>query len=798
VDGIVLDATPTATEAPVTRSRRVLSAWMVLAVALLLAAGAALAIGALHDRANAARQAEIFLLETGGLVAGHDALAHQALAGLVPVADLQPRIDDTTRRLDAAMGELDRFDAGVARAVAATAERYRTAAEDVADLLRQDRRDEAAALQTREVGPRLGALEQTITEAVASERAEATAAHRTAAIGSLAVVVVAVLLITALSWRLGRARRRVSSPAEGAAGTSDARFRALVQHSTDLYMILDADGALRDANPSVGTVLGQSPEALDGRPLTSFLHPDDLVAARQTLDEVAIAPGRGATIEVRLGHLDGTYRRVEANLTNLLAEPSVGGIVVSARDVSERAKREDELVHQAFHDPLTNLPNRALFRDRLEHALARSVRRAGAIGVLFVDLDDFKGVNDRHGHKAGDQLLSAVGTRLRGSVREGDTVARLGGDEFAVLLEDIDDPRGAMVVADRILHDLAAPVALDGPGAGREVHVTASLGVALSGSAYDRPEDLLRDADLAMEEAKTRGKGRARVFDAGMNARAWARLELETDLRRAVKQGELRVLYQPVVSLETGRIVEVEALVRWQHPERGLLTPADFVPLAEETGLIVPIGQWVLETGCAQVRAWQERHPEAAGLVLNVNVAGRQFADATLVADVARAVLASGLDPACLKLEITEGVAMENADATIATLQELETLGIRLAIDDFGTGYAALTYLERFPIDTLKIDRAFVSRLGTDADERALVRAVIAFAKMLNLTVTAEGVETEDQVTRLRALGCDRAQGYHFARPLTGEALAALLGASSAQVAGPTAPLASATGVAAR
>jgi diguanylate cyclase (GGDEF)-like protein len=442
----------------------------------------------------------------------------------------------------------------------------------------------------------------------------------------------------------------------------------------------------------------------------------------------------------------------------------------------ERQTFQQQLWRQAFHDPLTGLPNRALFRDRLEQALNRAERRMRSVAVLFLDIDNFKLVNDSLGHEQGDALLLTVAQRLQACLRAGDTAARLGGDEFTLLLEDISAVEDASRVADRVAAALRAPLVLDG----QEVFPTASIGIALSTPRRSRPDSILRDADVAMYHAKAEGKDRSAVFDATMLEQAAERLTLEADLRRAVDRGELLVHYQPIVSMKDRAVVEVEALVRWQHPERGLVSPAEFIPVAEATGLIVPIGQQVLEQACRQAAAWQTRYPTEPKLVVSVNLSARQFQHPDLLDDIRRAVGAAGLDPHCLKLEITESTVMQDAEAAVATMNELKSLGIQLAIDDFGTGYSSLGYLKRFPIDTLKIDRSFVSGLGQDAQDTAIVRSVLALARSLGLSVTAEGIETTGQEVQLAALDCDRGQGYLFARPLAATDVDAMLFAGRA------------------
>jgi len=445
-----------------------------------------------------------------------------------------------------------------------------------------------------------------------------------------------------------------------------------------------------------------------------------------------------------------------------------------AEEINQFPKRLEQLTRQAFRDSLTGLPNRALFMDRLTHGLTRARRRHEHLAVLFLDLDRFKLVNDSLGHAVGDQLLVEVSHRLGRSLRPGDTVARLGGDEFGLLLEDVADAESAEAVAVRIEAELAKPLQFEG----REIVITASIGIALSSARLGMPEEILRDADLAMYHAKATGKARHEVFDSSMSAPALDRMDLEMDLRSAISRHEFRLHYQPILRLDTGRITEVEALIRWQHAKRGLLQPDSFIGLTEETGLIVPIGRWVLTEACRQARVWQLEFPSTPPLVMSVNLSAKQFQHPHLVQEISQALTESGLDPASLKLEITESVVMHDAPATLAKLKELKRLGVRLAIDDFGTGYSSLGYLKRFPVDTLKIDRSFVRGLSKGGNDNAIVRAVVTVAKSLNMDVTAEGVETDEQRVELKALGCDRGQGYLFARPADAEHVTPFLASS--------------------
>jgi diguanylate cyclase (GGDEF)-like protein len=446
-----------------------------------------------------------------------------------------------------------------------------------------------------------------------------------------------------------------------------------------------------------------------------------------------------------------------------------------AEEIGQFPRRLEQLTKQAFRDSLTGLPNRALFMDRLSHGLTGAKRRHEHLAVLFLDLDRFKVINDTLGHTVGDQLLVEVSDRLGSSLRPGDTVARLGGDEFGILLEDVADAETAEAVALRIEEELAKPLHFEG----REVFVSASIGIALSSARLGMPEEILRDADLAMYHAKSKGNARHEIFDDSMSAPALDRMDLEMDLRSAISRQEFRLHYQPILRMDTGRITEVEALIRWQHAKRGLLQPDSFIGLTEETGLIVPIGQWVLREACRQAREWQLEFPSIPPLVMSVNLSAKQFQNPNLVQEISQALAESGLAAGSLKLEITESVVMQDAPATLAKLKDLKDLGIRLAIDDFGTGYSSLGYLKRFPVDTIKIDRSFVKGLSKDGNDNAIVRAVITVAKTLNMDVTAEGVETEQQRIELKALGCDRAQGFLFARPAAAEHVGPLLAISN-------------------
>jgi diguanylate cyclase (GGDEF)-like protein/PAS domain S-box-containing protein len=559
---------------------------------------------------------------------------------------------------------------------------------------------------------------------------------------------------------------------------SEARFSSLVQNSTDVVMVVEADSSIRYMSPSVERVLGYGAAALEGGKLTEYIHPEDKANVLQFL-----TAGAGehdthpALTEFRMRHRDDFWLHVETLRTNLLHDENVRGIVLNTRDVSERKAFEDQLSHQAFHDSVTGLANRALFKDRVEHALERQSREDKPVSVLFMDLDDFKTINDSLGHAAGDRLLAEVGERLKDCLRTADTAARLGGDEFAILLEDGGDGIDAAEVASRILVRLEGAFHLES----KDVFVRASIGIASAEHTTkvgpEGAEELLRNADVAMYMAKEAGKARYQVFEPAMHDTALRRLELKADLQRAVDNEEFVLHFQPVIELSTGAIEGFEALLRWQHPERGIVPPLDFIPLAEETGIIVPIGRWVLREAARRAKDLQERYPANPPLDMAVNLSARQLQRPELVTEVAEILMETQLDPGCLVLEITESVMMEDMDLSIQRLAELKELGVRLAVDDFGTGYSSLNYIRRFPVDILKVDKSFVDGVNEGGEESALTAAIIELAGILKLRPVAEGIERADQLERLLDLKCDLGQGYYFAKPLPVDGVDDLLSA---------------------
>jgi diguanylate cyclase (GGDEF)-like protein/PAS domain S-box-containing protein len=547
----------------------------------------------------------------------------------------------------------------------------------------------------------------------------------------------------------------------------EAYFRSLIQGSSDSMSICDKAGAVIYQSPSVERILGWSVAERLGRVATDLVHPDDLDRVMTEFRAAMRGDGPGLIV-CRLQHKDGRWLDCETLVNNQLEDPAVHGVVLNCRDISERKALQDAMQHQAFHDSLTGLANRALFADRVKHALAGCQRGDRRIAVLFLDLDGFKSANDSLGHSAGDQLLMETAYRLRGCVRPGDTVARLGGDEFAVLFEAIESERAVSQVATRFIEVLSAPFEVRG----QEVCISASVGYAIN-SPGDEADDLMRNADLAMYRAKATGKGRCVPFEPSMHVAVMERMALENDLRHAVERDELVLHYQPIIDLDTGAAVGVEALLRWQHPRLGLVPPGEFIAVAEESGLIVPIGRWVLEEACRQVRRWE--NAGAQRVRMSVNLSARQLSAPRTAEHVARTLRQTGVEPGQLVLEITESVLVDDADRTIAKLHLLRELGVKLAIDDFGTGYSSLSYLRRLPVNVLKIDRSFVSGVGSEGDLAALSNAVVDLGRSLGMETVAEGIEELDQLVRLRAMGCSLGQGYYFSRPKPADEIAPLL-----------------------
>jgi len=552
---------------------------------------------------------------------------------------------------------------------------------------------------------------------------------------------------------------------------SELRFRALVQQSSESVAVIDTNLIISYQSESVERIFGWPAHSLIGMDLSEpgkNAAPEIAAAVESIRDQ----PYGVTVIEVRIPHLDGRVRLAEITITNLLGDPSVNGFVLNTRDIQDASELQAQLMHEAYHDGLTGLASRALFRERVLQALGK---RSGAddVAVLFLDLDGFKEVNDSLGHAAGDALLVRVADRLRAAVRESDTVARFGGDEFGVVIESTVARADAEAVAGRIAAALEEPFRVDG----RELHVAVSIGLACGADAGGA-DQLLRNADLAMYRAKSAGGAGLAAYDPQMLTGLVQRLELEADLRRALARAELTLHYQPTVDLATGEIAGFEALVRWRHPTRGMISPLDFIGIAESTGLIVPLGRWVLAEACRQAVAWGAGTTRRLKMAVNVSV--RQFENGDLSALVAEVLAETGMPVDQLCLEMTESVLLTDTDENLTQLQRLKALGVTLAMDDFGTGYSSLGYLRRYPMDILKIDRSFVDRLGGDREDEALVRTIVGLGKSLGMETVAEGIEEAVQLAALRELRCDYGQGYLLSRPLPAEEAGRILAAGLA------------------
>ncbi|WP_203781981.1 putative bifunctional diguanylate cyclase/phosphodiesterase [Paractinoplanes rishiriensis] len=597
------------------------------------------------------------------------------------------------------------------------------------------------------------------------------AAVRPMANMTLGLSVVAVMaVVIGLCARTAHNRRLQQAQRDAA----ERRAAALLENGSDAVLAIAGD-RVQYVSASVHRILGHGNANLSVEDLAAMTHPDELDLVREWVAKLSAGgPGHTVRLESRTKHADGHYIDTEVTGTNHLDDPDIGAIILTIRDVSTQKALRSELTRQAFEDPVTGLPNRSLLRDRAETAVRRHLREAGRVSLLLVDLDDFKKVNDTLGHMAGDDFLRAVARHMAEVVRPSDTLARLGGDEFAVLVEGLDDME-LHAMAQRLLEAVKLPVRIGNT----ELVGSASVGIATVKAGEvgdgDAAEELLRDADLAMYAAKATGRDRVAVFEESMYADAVAEAETRAELERAVENDEFVVNYQPIVDLPSGRLIGVEALVRWQHPTRGLLGPNEFIAHTERTGLIVPIGARVLRVACSQVAAWHREIPAADRIRVSINLSARQFQEPGLLDTVREVLHDTGIAPERVVLEITESLLMHDVDATVVTLNELRAMGVRIAIDDFGTGYSSLSYLRRFPIDILKIDKAFIDGITANAEDATLAEAVVGLGRALRLQTVAEGIEHADQKSILSDLGCTYGQGYLFARPGTADEITVMV-----------------------
>ena len=708
----------------------------------------------------------------------------QVLAGIADLSMRGPLVADGARiinEVSAEVGKLRRLAPGTdALTLQRDVERVYVSGLQQLALANASRHLSPSTLEAMQTGfqPPLDRLDNDARRMAEHQQTVAAGALERSLVASIGSLLLGIAALAGLGLRLASMRRRavLAEEVREVERRSEERIRALVEHSSDVVTVLDRELRVRWQAASVRRLLGVEPGSLAGAWIVSIAHPDDKGRFEGFLLDRVHGAALG-TLRARLRHADGHWCYVETIAENRFDDPAIAGVVLNMRDVSERKEFEDELRHQAFHDSLTSLANRALFEDRLRHALAGGSRTSETLAVLFLDLDDFKTINDSLGHGVGDGLLKAVAARIQSVLRPNDTAARLGGDEFAVLLAQIQSAEEADRIAGRIRHALDYPFALDG----RELTVTASTGIAFVDGTVPA-EELLRNADTAMYAAKQNGKDSIKVFEATMHTRAVERLELRGELQRALLTNEFELQYQPIVSLHDGRTVGAEALIRWRHPTRGRLAPDQFVALAEETGLIVALGRWVLERACTQAHGWEIALSDGQPFYVSVNVSIRQLRDQDFPDVVADVLARTKLRHRSLVLEITEGLLADDPQAVIRQLEALKRLGLRIAIDDFGTGYSALSHLQHLPIDILKIDKSFVAAVGGDGENANLVRGIINLGHSLQLDVIAEGIEQPEQAAYLKAMQSPQGQGFYFSRPTDADAVFALLDGRAAAV----------------
>ncbi|MGD0879961.1 MAG: EAL domain-containing protein [Acidimicrobiales bacterium] len=592
---------------------------------------------------------------------------------------------------------------------------------------------------------------------------------------SLAIMGAFVLVF--LIWMSGLTMRK-EEDAEARMRLSEDRFRSLIQDSSDITLVLDDTGRCTFVSPACLTILGYEPAELVGRVATDLVHPDDRDRVRARLGSELRSPTESALLQFRIERKDATWCDVEAVVTNQTARPSVAGYVAHVRDITERKEFEALLAHRALHDPLTGLANRQLILDRTEQMISRTRRSQEPIAAYFIDLDNFKDVNDSLGHEAGDHLLRLVAQRFESILRSSDTIGRLGGDEFVILAEGVSLAPGPDLLADRIKEVLREPFSLVG-FEGISITVTASIGIAV-GERTDAQE-LLRDADIALYRSKASGRGQSVVFEPAMQQAVVGRLELRSELDTALDNHEFFLLYQPIVDVRSTELRGVEALIRWQHPTRGVIPPSDFIPILEDSGRIGDVGRWVLDTACVQAGRWRDLGYDTS---ISVNVSTKQLESDALVDDVRRALEAGRLDPGALVVEVTEAALMKDVDSTVSRLQRLRDLGVKIAIDDFGTGYSSLAFLRQFPVDVVKIDQSYIASMDGTPGSVALIRTMIELGRALGLDTLAEGVEEESQLETLRSYRCQSAQGFIFSKPVEASMVEALMAHTSKRVAG--------------
>jgi diguanylate cyclase (GGDEF)-like protein/PAS domain S-box-containing protein len=743
--------------------------WLLVPVLILTVCLLSRQFLALREQADASLNVVILLTRATGLVSEFEELEMQLI--------YEPGVRPDARRseLDAKRAE---FEVNLAHLAdhswaAVDAHGLLEAYRDYDRLLREQiamlnagERDRALLADQTVVDPAFDRLNAKMAEVRQLATAAAAEHIHRANLRLSALALIGIGAIGAMFYVEGRLRQRMLLAQRETLARSERRFRVLTERASDVVLIVDAQGQVKYASPSIAAVLAITPERACRGSLLDLIYPDDRsnVAERLT----AAQGGENQRIEFRGVIRHEEWIHLEGVVRDLSAEAEIGGLVVNLRDIDDQKRAQTQLMHTALHDSLTGLPNRLMFTERLQTALERVAGTGDrSVAVMFIDIDDFKVINDSVGHQIGDLLIMQVAHRLGSSLRRGDTigrlhsstgiVARMGGDEFTVMLDDVHDAEDAVRVCERIHTAMMEPFLLGGG----QFYASVSIGVALS-TPDCAPDELMRNADVAMYRAKWHGKARYAIFDEEMHERVAARLRLETDLRLALEKNEFVLHYQPIVCLKTGRIRRVEALLRWRRHNQ-MVPPGDFITVAEESGLIRPIGDWALREACTQAALWNRSSAEA--VIVCVNISGKQFTHPNFLDEVMKAIADTGVHPECLEFEITEGVAMEDAERTRHTLGQLQAIGVRLALDDFGTGYSSLSYLRRFAVNTLKIDKSFVVDLPNNRENLAIVQTIIELARVLGLATVAEGIETPEQLATLQSCGCTLAQGYWLQRP---------------------------------
>lgn len=759
------------------RRRKPRGALLLALIAIVVMAMLA-ALMLLERRSEEARSSQALMQQAQlGLYHLHTSMSDFISSSSDPVHGGPGTVDAASLRASNAFAALPAH--GTVSDVGAAQNDFRTYLGDVAEAISLADHGfvfQAGQLFSTQAGPAFDTVQASLTRAVEEYQARATAAELFREIGSLATLLFGGLILGFVVHHAQRQRSKLATAGsrEAALRDSERRFLALMDSSPDLVLVLADDGSVRFQSGTASGVLGREHDELVGASFVDFLDPR---SAEDLPDLIARARANPATrqlVEWRLRGTDGSMVDVEAILVSRFEDPDIQGLVINMRDISERLALEEAIRYRAFHDELTGLANRSLLEDRTAHALDRSARTGRSVCVLLVDIDDFSDVNDSFGHQIGDQLLLQVSQRLGRCIRSQDTLARVDGDTFAILIE-VDDELEAAGLAQRLLSSLEDPVSLDDI----QLFVHARIGITTASGAgpgvvaSDRGRNLLVEADLAMNEAKHQTQGKIGFYAASMQIDVDERIAMRSDLQRGLARNEFILQYQPIVALDSGSFVGAEALVRWRHPERGMVPPAAFIPTAEQTGLIKELGGWVMKTACAEAASWPDLSGAGPPLYVSVNVAAQQLLEPGFVSDVRHALEEARLDPRRLVLEVTETVLIEGHNET--TLGELQEMGVRLAIDDFGTGYSSLSYLRQFNMDVLKIDKSFVDHLGTRAKDGALVAAMVGIGTAMGMHVVAEGIEHAEQVGELLALGCELGQGYLFSRPVDPEVLRAML-----------------------